>query len=238
MQSILTHIGWVFYARKTEEDGNEFSGTTPEVAIRKLWNKYPELNESEVIYQMPKRSGDKAIAIYDLNHCPVCKKPVVFIKATKTNGRYGVTIIHSDDDMPADAEWNIMVVRDYKKELLRKLHKIDETTQHQKLQQSEVEPKIVVSPKPKVVMSRPTTYASDVLANRPAVEIGGLKHNRFAIIGRIVTKLKEDIPEMQVSSIRSDLINHGKDLNALVNVANRYAIIHENGLPFQMESGL
>jgi hypothetical protein len=247
MNSTLTHIGWVFYARKTEEDGNEFSGTTPEVAIRKLWNKYPELNGSEVVYQMPETKNlNRAGAIYDLDHCPSCKKPVIFIKATKANGRNGITILHADEDLPSDAEWNVMVVKDYKKELLRKLHK--ETVVSKQLvtientQPVEIEVQVkqetIKVTKPKVVMSRPAIYAAEVLSDRSIVEVAGLKHNRFAIIGKITSSLQGKVPDNQLKDIRSDLINHGKDLTMLMNVASRYAIVQEDGLPFKMDSGL
>ena len=239
MTTQLTHKGLVWIARKTETDGDKFTGSTPEVAIRKLWAEYPELNESEISYIRPKTTINRASVITDFDHCPTCGKPVVFVKAMKPNGWMGVIALHSDEDLPEEAIWNIPVLKEYKKEILRKLHaaiakapvqiKVEETESSTKLQENPIaKPKVIISP----------SYEAEILPDRKVVEVGGLNHNRFAMIGKVVSTLKDSIPEGQLKAIRSDLMTHGKDLNTLAAVASRYAIIHENGLPFIMESEL
>lgn len=227
----------------------EFLGNNPEDAVGKLTLARPELVGSDIKYNLFKPKANCCIGkktMLDLGKCPSCGKNVVFARAKKENGRMGVMVFH-EDELPEGAEVNPTATDEYKRWLLKDFHKAGMgvvSTTETKITEPlgpiiENDSKIVA--KPKVVIAKPIAtprYEAEVLADRPTIEIDGLKHNRFAMIGQIVNKLRDNIPEPQLKSIRSDLMTHGKDLNTLMNVASRYAVIYEKGLPIHMESSL
>jgi hypothetical protein len=263
-ETVLTHRGLIWIARKTESDGEKFTGTTPEVAIRKLWAQYPELNNSSISYQIPRLQVGRAAVIRDLDHCPECGKAVIYGKGIRPNGWIGAMVWH-EGEVPSDAEVGVDIQKEYKKELLRKLHKQigvadntptllpdndngredDQVTTSfmnpvepaQGLAASPIVPQSPIVPlKPKVVIPA-RTGNPDLPADRPVVDITGMKHNRFAVVGHIIKELREKYPD-KIESIRSDLVNNSHNMPELFRTAEQYAIIHENGLPIHMESGL
>ena len=83
--------------------------------------------------------------------------------------------------------------------------------------------------------------AAPIVSNttKPIVDITGMKHNRFQMVGAVLKALKEaGWTDDRIKIARSDLTENGKDTIAIINVANQYAIVHENGLPIVMDSGL
>ena len=76
-------------------------------------------------------------------------------------------------------------------------------------------------------------------SKKPIVDITGMKHNRFQMVGAVLKALKEaGWTDDRIKVARSDLTENGKDTVAIIHVANQYAIVHENGLPIVMDSGL
>ena len=76
-------------------------------------------------------------------------------------------------------------------------------------------------------------------STKPIVDITGMKHNRFQMVGAVLKALKEaGWTDDRIKVARSDLTENGKDTVAIIHVANQYAIVHENGLPVVMDSGL
>jgi ribosomal protein S27AE len=247
MNTILSRTWNKWIAQKEDSTGMVAEGKTPEEAVRKLHAEYPELSSSLVIYAMKKKSVAK-----EINKCPVCGKGVVYINAKKPNGRVGMMVLHEDDAIPSDAtEPN--VGKDYKIELLKKLHKestikaikepaekliaktedtkstIPATLEPEKATEEVTKPEIKVSAvKPKVVMTAKKTISL------PVVDISGLKHNRFAIVGKIISDLRATgISEENLKTVRSDLISKGKDFETLIKVGTQYSDITENGVSIQ-----
>jgi hypothetical protein len=74
---------------------------------------------------------------------------------------------------------------------------------------------------------------------KPIVDITGMKHNRFSMIGAVLKTLKEaGWTDENLKDVRTKMTTEGVDVPQLVGVANQFVEIKENGLPFQMESGL
>lgn len=190
MRTMLKRQWFQWTARKEDNSGVVMSGKTPEEAIRKLREKYPEISNSEVIYEVMTKKISKGTKI-----CSVCGKEVLFVKATKPNGRKGIMIIHEGEKMPSDAE-EPNVTNDYKKELMKIHHKKSEL----------------------------------VADKKPIVDVSGMKRNRFAIIGKIRTTLRENnMSETDIKLVGNTLMAKSTSFQNLVEVALPYVNISENG---------
>lgn len=209
------------------------SGKTPEEAIEKIRSKYPECMDSEVIYNVLTRRHAQ-----DVNECPVCHKPVRYIKAKKANNHKGIMVIHMEDALPdgaivLDSE---SISKDYMRMLLKEFHKGLTITSQIQEAVSETSPEVQES---KIIVKAKIEEAAKVIKNLNIVNIDGMRHNRFAIVGEIVKSMKNSgTPEDKINSIRSELINGGKDFNSLVQVASQHVILQENGRPVQITSGI
>ena len=99
-----------------------------------------------------------------------------------------------------------------------------------------VEPFSEVGP---ITVNTENTEMGPVVARRPVVDITGLKHNRFSVIGNVLKALKESgRDDNHLKEARSVLLKEGGDLRTLVDAASKFVEVRENGLPFTMESGL
>ena len=200
--------------------------------------------------------------IRDLNKCPVCQTTLVFVKGMKPTGHVGIMAFHEGDQIPEGAEILSEVKNSYKKHCAdRDCARRHADTEHVVTanepivgndQASEEGPDnnkitentaLVVSipvkeVKEKVVIPA-RTGNPELSKDRPIVDITDMKHNRFAIVGHIVKTLRDSGKYSdKINSIRSDLVNNSHDMPELFRTAEQYAIIHENGLPVHMESGL
>ena len=197
----------------------------------------------------------------DPNHCPVCGKPVVFVKELKPHtGKIGIVAYH-EDEAPIDVEREITSDA-YKRHRMTFLHKEPQKPK-------EIKPKEVVvenSVKEVVIMepvvrsdneseephevnisdmtptAPPVPLAADQYDSndsKPEVDITDMKHNRFQMVGAVLKALKEaGWTDDRIKVVRSDLTENGKDTTTIIHVANQYVSMHENGLPVIMESGL
>ena len=197
--------------------------------------------------------------IRDLNKCPVCQTTLVFVKGMKPTGHIGIMAFHEGDQLPEGAEILYEVKNSYKKHCAdRDCGRMHASTEHvvtvnESIVGNDQAPEegpdnnktvenmaLVVSiPIKEKVVIPARTGNPELSKDRPIVDITDMKHNRFAIVGHIVKMLRDSGKYSdRINSIRSDLVNNSHDMPELFRTAEQYAIIHENGLPVHMESGL
>ena len=256
----LYHVGKTWTA---EHDHNTTTGNSPEDAIQKMFELVPGTKDITIAYDMVKSSPVAKKAVVNLFVCPTCKLGVKYVRGKKPNGRIGVMVKHDGEIMPEYAKviepGEITI--GHMKWLLNKCHdvpspKIAKKVESKENEVQDTETNTKVPTKEKVVIEPLVTIGStideiptsapDALAatmennsSKPIVDITGMKHNRFQMVGAVLKALKEaGWTDDRIKVARSDLTENGKDTVAIIHVANQYAIVHENGLPVVMESGL
>ena len=258
----LSRNGWKWYARIEGQTEPVFEGTTPEAAIDKL---VAELGESApIIYERTVRKHTVRTAIVDTEHCPVCGRPVVYANAWRPNGRFALLAFH-EGELPEEAEIVDTVKPDYKKWLLKetlhlelkdpeKIHYIMKPGKT-RAKKAEKTPEVESSPeynteeiveivKPSkemvIIETRPAeNKITEEDEAKPIADITGLKHNTFAIVGKVLQTLKENNwTDDKIKVARTDMTANGGKINDLFAIANKYVQVVEAGLPVVMDSGI
>lgn len=179
--------------------------------------------------------------------CKTCGKDIEYWSVPKTNGKTRFYAFHVGDTVPAGS---VKVGKDKlsgghrirrRKELQEKCAPSAPSTTPSEEVASEVEvliePKAPTAPKEvEIIDQKPVILVTEIhetpeiSKDKPILEIGEMKRNRFAITGEICRKLAETgFPN--VGEARSDLISKGKDFASLINAAAPYVQIQEGGLP-------
>ena len=82
-------------------------------------------------------------------------------------------------------------------------------------------------------------YGWTLIDIKPIADITGLKHNTFAIVGKVLQTLKENNwTEDKIKVARTDMTANGGKINDLFAIANKYVQVVEAGLPVIMDSGI
>ena len=257
----LYHVGKLWTA---EEGNNMTTGNTPEDAIQKMFELMPGSKDTTIIYDMVK-SSPVAKKVVDLFVCPICQLGVRYVRGKKPNGRMGVMVLHDGETLPEGAKVVEPgeITTEYMKWLLEKCHDVPSTEKEnirgEKAEVTTITEKVEKPKKEMVVLEPLVTIGSTILdevptnvpdamaaapvvddnSAKPIVDITGMKHNRFQMVGAVLKALKESgWTDDKIKVVRSDLTENGKDTVAIIHVANQYTIVHENGLPVVMDSGL
>ena len=215
------------------------TGKTPEDAISKLNEEYPDTVDLPVTYVMNTAAehdhgGDKT------QICKVCGKPVEFYRVVRET----LVAVHVGDPKPKGAVDEKPEIPWAKQNSLRrglqnKKHAgiakafdedIGEAAEDAAI--PEVEPEVVVVPAAitKLLETPAIPKEKQVLGAKPQLDISDCKRNKFAIVGAIVRKMNEaGIDKPKVDSIRSELMAKG-NFEHMVQIASPYVQIVENGL--------
>ena len=92
-----------------------------------------------------------------------------------------------------------------------------------------------------VIETRPVKTTDEVVSDevKPIADITGLKHNTFAIVGKVLQTLKENNwTDDKIKVARTDMTANGGKVNDLFAIANKYVQVVEAGLPVIMNSGI
>lgn len=183
--------------------------------------------------------------------CKVCGKEIEYWSVPKTNGKTRFYAFHVGDTVPAGS------VKVDKNSLsgghrIRRRKELQEacTASGAPSSTPEVvsEIDVLVEPKKQIVKDvpkeveiidqKPTVLLTEhhevpaESVDKPILEIGEMKRNRFAVTGAICRRLTDaGIPDKKISEVRSDLISKGRDFASLINAAAPYVQIQEGGQP-------
>jgi hypothetical protein len=190
-----------------------------------------------------------------LDKCKACGKDVEYFTFTKPSGKHTHLAIHVGDEVPEGAEKisKTSISPTYRHRLRSAFHK--DGTVPVKVETIEViqgetvpfvrkvedmlpkpiVPKEVVILKPEPVLTE-LHETPEISKDKPILEIGEMKRNRFAVTGAICRKMQDagvGIPD--VNTARSDLISKGRDFPSLIKAAAPYVQIQEGGQPLTFQ---
>jgi hypothetical protein len=213
------------------------TGNSPKAAIAILFAKIPELEGSEITYDLVKSTD----IIQDAFVCPICKKRVNYVKGKKPNGRIGVMVLHEGEVGPVDAtvvgEGDI--TREYMLWLLERAHEVpkipkvtkqpDETAlvtigSTMEVPTTAADKKEEIKKKIKVILRK-----EDVAAKKlPNVDISQSKRNRFVIVSSVIKAMTAaGAGEEELKSARTEMTQGIKGFVDFVNVASQYAKLYD-----------
>jgi len=190
-----------------------------------------------------------------LDKCKACGKEVEYFTYTKPSGKHTHLAIHVGDEVPTGAEKisKTSISPTYRHRLRSAFHK-DGTTSVKvepvQVIQGETVPFVrkVEDMLPKVgakevVVIRPEEptltelrEVPEISKDKPILEIGEMKRNRFAVTGAICRRMQDaGVGISEVNTARSDLISKGRDFPSLIKAAAPYVQIQEGGQPLTFQ---